>query len=154
MPTTCSARHASITPVPDDAATAMTHQPIDRHPFAAMFGTGASNEVSPALRELADAAVAAALARPFTPWNRARADEGLDVDPGVEFGRILSWLDRQPGAAGHDAAAHMVRTYLERYHALHPELDATAILRGIDRSVREPAPDLARITELAGTTEP
>lgn len=147
MTPTCSMTDAP-TGVPDaDPTTVMSDPPPDHHPLAAFVDpspTGASS----ALRELADAAVAAALARPFTPWSRGRADDDRDVDPGVEFGRILSWLDRQPGPAGHDAAAHLVRTYVQRYHERHPELDADTILRGIDRSVRERAPDLGRITEL------
>lgn len=147
MTPSCSAIDAP-TAVPDaDSPTAMPDTPTSHHPLAVFAGTSPTGPSS-ALRELADATAAAALARPFTPWSRGRADDDRDVDPGVEFGRILSWLDRQPGPAGHDAAAHLVRTYVRRYHQLHPELDPASILRGIDRSVREPAPDIGRITEL------
>ncbi len=100
------------------------------------------------LRDLAAATAEAALARTFAPWHAHRPGRRHPTDPGPAFGRILAWLEGQPAPAGPDAAAHMVGTYVRGFHRLRPALALDEILRGIERSVREPAPDIDRIAAL------
>jgi hypothetical protein len=100
------------------------------------------------LRDLASATAEAALARTFAPWHQGRPDRRHPTDPGPAFGRILAWLEGQPAPAGPDAAAHMVRTYVRGFHRLRPAMALEEILQGIERSVREPAPDIDRIAAL------
>ena len=100
------------------------------------------------LRDLASATAEAALARAFAPWHRDRPGRPQPTDPGPAFGRILAWLEAQPGPDGPDAAAHLVQSYVRGFHKLRPALGLAEILRGIDRSVREPAPQFDRIVAL------